>query len=68
MSAPRLRYHQDNTGGPGGTGDDLFAREPAFACLKATGGGFDCMLAAYHATWSDDDIDDSCPATPSLSH
>lgn len=50
-----LHYHVDNDGSSLGTGADNFAREPAFVCLVA--GGFDFVLAPYHATWSDGDID-----------
>jgi hypothetical protein len=52
-----LRYQRDNDGGPEGDGADHFAREPAFGCFEAipAGGavGFDFLLAAYHATWSE---------------
>jgi len=50
-----LVYFEDNDGGATGAGPDLFAREPAFACLQA--GNFDFLVAPYHATWSDGDID-----------
>jgi hypothetical protein len=38
------------------TSPNLFSREPAFGCFVA--GNFDFMLAPYHATWSEGDIDD----------
>jgi len=51
-----LVYHEDNDGSGSGTGVDAFSREPAFGCFVA--GAFDFLLAPYHATWSDGDIDD----------
>lgn len=42
--------------------NDLFSREPAFACFATLLGngstGFDFLLAAYHARWADGDISD----------
>ena len=46
-----LRYHPDHDGGPDGSGPNRFSREPAYGCFVS--GGFDFLLAAYHATWSD---------------
>lgn len=51
-----LLYHEDNDGSASGAGVDAFSREPAFGCFVA--GTFDFMLAPYHATWSEGDIDD----------
>jgi len=49
----RLVYHVDNDGGPNGTGNDIFSREPAYACFEAplndSSIGFDFLIAAYHA-------------------
>lgn len=46
-----LRYAPDD--------DDVFSREPAFACFVTFTGngssGFDFLLAAYHARWADGD-------------
>ncbi|TVO69705.1 hypothetical protein [Sedimenticola selenatireducens] len=55
-----LRYHQDNSGGPNGVGEDRFSREPAYGCFRTVGstGRFDFMLAAYHARWAEGDIED----------
>lgn len=58
-----LIYHEDNPGGVGGTGENLFSREPAFVCLQAGWNmqtehatvGFDLVLAAYHALWASGD-------------
>lgn len=51
-----LQYMADNDGGPSGTGEDLFSREPAFGCFAVRLGdgttGFDFMLAAYHAQFT----------------
>jgi uncharacterized protein YgiM (DUF1202 family) len=58
---PTLQHFPDNDGSPQGTGPDLFAREPAFACFEtvSTAGtkGWDFILAAYHAAWADGDED-----------
>ena len=51
-----LVYHDDSDGSDTGTGDNRFSREPAFGCFVA--GNFDFMLAPYHATWAEGDIDD----------
>ena len=51
-----LVYHEDNDGSASGAGINAFSREPAFGCFIA--GTFDFMLAPYHATWSEGDIDD----------
>lgn len=52
-----LRYHKDADGSLENAEGDFFVREPAFACFEAgwqSGApGFDFLLAAYHATWSD---------------
>jgi hypothetical protein len=52
---PRLEYVPDNDGGPAGTGEDRFSREPAYTCFlvrNASGGiGVDFVIAGYHATW-----------------
>jgi hypothetical protein len=52
-----LRYVSDNDGGPNGTGDNNFEREPAYGCFAAgpdeTRVGFDFLLAVYHATWEE---------------
>lgn len=56
-----LQYMEDGDGADDATGatPDLFAREPAFACvrLKASdsGDGPDFMLGLYHAIWSGGD-------------
>lgn len=59
---PGLRYHIDNDGSSGATGKDFFSREPAFGCFVALmpngSGGFDFLLAPYHARFSEGDIDD----------
>jgi len=58
---PTLQYFPDNDGSPQGTGPNLFAREPAFACFETVSivgtKGWDFILAAYHATWADGDED-----------
>ena len=51
-----LFYHEDNDGSGSGSGVDAFSREPAYGCFVA--GTFDFMLAPYHASWSEGDIDD----------
>lgn len=51
-----LRYATDDDGGPNGTGDDHFVREPAYGCFEALRNGdpvYDFVVGAYHATWVD---------------
>jgi hypothetical protein len=54
-----LEYFNDNDGGPDGTGNDNFVREPAFGCFETLSEsglkGWDFVLAGYHATWADGD-------------
>lgn len=59
-----MLYHPDNPGGPSGTGENLFSREPAYVCLEALHDarghpvvGFDFVIAAYHALYAGGDED-----------
>ncbi|MBI4700776.1 MAG: hypothetical protein HY744_06370 [Deltaproteobacteria bacterium] len=49
----KLVYVTDNDGGDAGTGENLWAREPAYTCLRAgfrkAGVGTDFAMALYHA-------------------
>jgi hypothetical protein len=52
-----LRHVSDNDGGPNGSGENDFEREPAYGCFAAGPDaetiGFDFVLAVYHATWEE---------------
>jgi hypothetical protein len=57
-----LQYHPDHDGGPTGTGEDRFDREPAYGCFAAQNAsgevGCDFLVAAYRATWADGNEDE----------
>ena len=55
-SGPDSPSSADNDGSGGDTGNNEFSREPAYGCFKS--GNFDFLLAPYHATWAEGDIDD----------